>query len=85
MTSESFHIGGCIRYDHAAGEGQSRYNNDYGWDHNKERERQSLVHNYKIKAKYYEIAKAKHQTEKYCDAANSANAKVREFEMKNRV
>ena len=28
--SESFHSGGCIRHDHSAGEGQSRYNNDYG-------------------------------------------------------
>ena len=27
---EAFQGGGCSRPDHAAGEGQSRYNNDYG-------------------------------------------------------
>ena len=32
-------------------------------DHKKEMERQSLVHNSKIKAKDYEISKAKQQTE----------------------
>ena len=44
--------------------------------HNKERERQSLVQNSELKSKYYEIDKAKQQTEMYCDAASAANAKV---------
>ena len=42
----------------------------------KERERQSLVHNSKIKTKDYDISKAKHQTENYCDSASATNAKV---------
>ena len=45
-------------------------------DHKKERERQYLVHNSKIKAKDYEIAKAKQQTEKYCNVASASNANV---------
>ena len=45
-------------------------------DHKKERERQSLVHNSKIKAKDYDIAKKKEQTEKYCNVASAADAKV---------
>ena len=53
--------------------------------HKKEIERQSLVHNSKIKAKDHEIAKAKQQTEKYFDAASAANAKVRELALKNIV
>ena len=54
-------------------------------DYKKERERQSLFHNSKIKAKDYRISKAKQETEKYCDAASAANAKVRELTLENRV
>ena len=52
-------------------------------DHKKEMERQSLVHNSKIKAKDYEISKVKQQTEKYCGVSSAANVKVRELALKN--
>ena len=54
-------------------------------DHKKDREPQSLVQNSKIRAKDSEIAKKKQQTEKYCDTASTANAKIRDLALKNRV
>ena len=58
---------------------------DHKRDHKKEIERQSLVHKYKIKAKDDEIEKTNQQTEKYCNVASAANAKVRELALKNRL
>ena len=54
-------------------------------DHKKERKRQPLVYNSKLKDKYYEITKAKQQIENYCGAASASNEKVRELSLKNRM